>query len=105
MVPEGTEPAGYMGLPVLCSGGEFYLQDDGAPCHRSKAVKEFVRQQGWLTLDWPPQSPDLNPIENLCGLLKKKVWCQNFNSTVQLKERIISVWHHSLDKELLEKLA
>jgi hypothetical protein len=86
-------------------GDKFYLQDDGAPCHRSKIVKDFIRQQGWQTLDWPPQSPDLNPIENLWGLLKKKVWCRNFNTTVELKARIISVWNHSLDKELLEKLA
>jgi len=26
-------------------GGIFYLQDNGAPCHRSKTVKDFVRQQ------------------------------------------------------------
>ena len=83
----------------------FYLQDDGAPCHRSKAVKEFVRRQGWKTLDWPPQSPDLNPIENVWSLLKKRVWSHNFNSTTELKARIISVWNQGLEKELLEKLA
>ena len=85
-------------------GGTFYLQDDGAPCHRSKIVKDFVRHQGWKTLDWPPQSPDLNPIENLWGLLKKKVWSHNFNSTTELKARIISVWNYGLENELLEKL-
>lgn len=88
----------------LFAGG-FYLQDDGAPCHRSKTVKEFVRRQHWKTLDWPPQSPDLNPIENLWGLLKKKVWSHNFNSTTELKARIIAIWNHSFEKELLEKLA
>jgi len=83
---------------------DFYLQDDGAPCHRSKAVKDFVRQQGWMTLDWPPQSPDLNPIENLWGLLKRRVWSHNFSSTTELKARIIAVWNHGLERELLEKL-
>jgi len=33
--------------------GTFYLQDNEAPCHQSKTVKEFVRQQG---TGWPPCS-------------------------------------------------
>ena len=89
-------------------GGIFYLQDNGAPCHRSKTVKDFVRQQGWKTLDWPPQSPDLNPILTTSGvwsLLKKKVWSHNFNNTTELKAGIISDWNHGLEMELLEKLA
>jgi len=88
----------------LFGGDAFCLQDDGAPCHRSKIVKDFIRQQGWTTLDWPPQSPDLNPIENLWSLLKRRVWNHNFNSTTELKARIISVWNNGLEKELLEKL-
>jgi len=86
-------------------GQEFWLQDDGAPCHRSKPVTKFVKDQGWNTLDWPPQSPDLNPIENLWSVLKKKVWTQHFASTVELKAKIISIWHHNIGQDLLEKLA
>ena len=85
--------------------GEFYLQDDGAPCHRSKTVKDFIRQQHWETLDGPHQSPDLNPIENLWALLKKKVWNTNFSNTTELKAKIIAVWHYHIEKQLLDKLA
>ena len=85
--------------------GHFVLQDDGAPCHRSKQVKDFVAAQHWQTLDWPPQSPDLNPIENLWALLKRKLGRYNFNTTVELKAKIISIWHHNLEPDILEKLA
>ena len=89
----------------LFPGGEFYLRDDGAPCHRTKAAKAFVNAQRWKTLDWPPQLPYLNHIENLWALLLKKLWTTNFKTTNELKGRIISVWHHNRDPELLNKLA
>ena len=38
---------------------------DGAPRHRRKAVKQFLKQKAVQVLDWPGNSPELNPIENL----------------------------------------
>ena len=46
---------------------------DGAPCHRSRVVKKFLGEKNIRRLDWPGNSPDLNPIENLWMLLKNKV--------------------------------
>ncbi len=52
-----------------------FLQD-GAPCHASKRIKAFLAQQDFQVIDWPGNSPDLNPIENcwnhLKNMLKKK---------------------------------
>jgi hypothetical protein len=49
---------------------------DGAPCHASKCIKDFLAEQPFQVIEWPGNSPDLNPIENcwnqLKNLLKKK---------------------------------
>ena len=51
---------------LLDYGNDFFFQDDGAPCYRAKIVKDWHTANGVRCLEnWPPQSPDLNPIENL----------------------------------------
>ena len=47
------------------------FMQDGAACHHSKLVSYFFKNIE--TLDWPGNSPDLNPIKNLWAILKDKV--------------------------------
>ena len=46
---------------------------DGAPCHRSKLVKQFFTKNHIKILDWPGNSPDFNLIENLWTKMKDLV--------------------------------
>ncbi|KAG1682914.1 Microtubule-associated protein RP/EB family member 3 [Nymphon striatum] len=50
-----------------------YATEDGTPCHRSKIMKQFLVENHVTTLDWPDNSPDLNPIENLLAQMKDLV--------------------------------
>ncbi len=67
---------------------------DNASSHKSKTVKEYLDSQNidnpaiWLE-NIPPYSPELNPIEQLWGYLKKKLSNHFFYNTSDLKKAVV----------------
>ncbi len=49
----------------LFKDADFIFQQDLAPAHTAKSTKSWLNDHGVGVLDWPANSPDLNPIENL----------------------------------------
>jgi transposase len=81
------------------------FQQDGARAHTSAVSR------AWLTSNipnyienWPPNSPDLSPIENLWSILSNDVYKDPEPKTVdQLKHRLRNAWN-SISVETLDNL-
>ncbi len=52
---------------------DFILQQDLTPGHTATSTKRWLNDHGVGVLDWPANSPDLKPIENLWGIVKRKM--------------------------------
>ena len=81
-----------------------HFMQDGAPAHRSKVVKKWLKDNHMPVLEWPGNSPDLNPIENTWNYMKNKVQGAQPTNINSLKEVLTMLWIH-MDAEYFKKLA
>ncbi len=58
----------------------------------AKSTKSWFNDHGVTVLDWPANSPDLNPIENLWGIVKRKMRDTRPNNADDLKAAIKETW-------------
>ena len=94
----------------IFKGKQFWFQQDNDPKHTAKINKRYLmtkEKTGFLkVMDWPSQSPDLNPIENLWGILDRKLRGRAPKNEDDLYEILKSAWEElEGEKQLLRNLA
>ncbi len=76
----------------LYGDADFIFQQDLAPAHTAKGTKSWFNDHGVTVLDWPANSPDLNPAENLWGIVKRKMRDTRPNNADELKATVKETW-------------
>ena len=68
---------------------DIIFQQDNDLKHTSRKAKKWFEDHEFEVMVWPPQSPDLNPIEHLWFILKRRL-----TEYPELPKGILELWEH-----------
>ncbi len=71
---------------------DFIFQQGLAPAHTAKSTKSWLNDHCVGVLDWLANSPDLNPINNLWSIVKRKMRNKKPKNAGELKATVKEVW-------------
>ncbi len=73
--------------------GKTTLLLDRAPAHTAASTKKIIADNNIsVQPDWPGNSPDLNPIENIWGMMKLEVYRKQYTNLDELKAAVEAEW-------------
>ncbi len=82
-------------MTTVYTSSDGYFQQDNAPCHKAQILSDwFLEHDNEFTLlKWPPQSPDLSPIEHLWDVVEREIRIMDVQPTnlQQLRDAIMSI--------------
>ena len=93
-------------IPYLQTlGPNAIFQDDHALPHRARLVTDYLNNVGVQRMEWPANSPDLNPLEHLWDQLGRAVRARTTNtSTVADLTRFLNEEWNAIPQRRITRL-
>lgn len=73
---------------------QWWFMQDNAPCHKARKTMKWFQDHNIRLLDWPPTSPDLNPIENIWKDIDQGLTKYRITNVSQLRSAISDLWEN-----------
>lgn len=86
-------------LPIYNDTNHMIYDND--PKHTSNKAKKFLSDNKIKCIDFPPYSPDLNPIENIWGQLKHEYTTSEVYKQMSFDDAIYKIWD-SIDQQTIK---
>ncbi|GFV99621.1 transposable element Tcb1 transposase [Trichonephila clavipes] len=107
VVEQTMNTTGYLNIiadqlhPYMVSvfpAGNGMFQQDNASCHKAKIVLELFQEHDaeFQLMSWPPNSPDLNPIEHIWDVMGGQLRVQrpSIRNISDLRDRCLNIWYN-----------
>ncbi len=81
-------------MTTVYSSSDGYFQQDNAPYYKAQIISDwFLEHNEFTLLKWPPESPDINPIEHLWDVVEREIHIMDVKPTnlQQLHDAIMSI--------------
>lgn len=81
-------------IPYARANRGTILAQDNAPCHTARTTRQMLQANHVQTMEWPPCSPDMNPIEHVWDYIGRQARALREQRNAQeLAADLVQVWN------------
>lgn len=94
---------------LIAANPNFIVMEDNAASHKSIYTTREREKEGIDKVNWPPNSPDFNPIERIWTIMKRRIQrrrgAERVTTEKRMKEVLVEEWNKITIEEINKEIA